>query len=102
MNTLLNIVFLIIFSIFLFYWFQNLIKKNKKYLYVPYKTEDSIPIEETEVIEPFSVGSQENISEDYNQQETNDLPQFVNSMNNVTERNILTNNSIIHNWDSYI
>lgn len=101
MNTLLNIVFLIIFSIFLFYWFQNLIKKNKKYLYVPYKSGQSIPVEETEVIEPFSVGSQENINED-NQQEINDLPQFVNSMNNVTEINILTNNSIIDNWDSYI
>ena len=91
MNTLLNIVFLIIFSIFLFYWFQNLIKKNKKYLYVPYKSGDSIPID-----------SQEIINEDYNQQETNDLPQFINSMNNVTERNILTNNSFIDNWNSYL
>lgn len=37
---MLNLFFLIIFSIFLFYWFQNIIKKKKKYLYVPYSSID--------------------------------------------------------------
>ena len=38
MNSILNLFYLIIFSIFLFYWFQNIIKKKERYLYVPYSS----------------------------------------------------------------
>ena len=92
MNTLLNIVFLIIFSIFLFYWFQNLIKKNKKFLYVPYSEEIGRP--EEEIVESQN---EEEIEENID-----DLIQIVNTNESVTEENIIQRNSIFENWDIYI
>ena len=95
MNTLLNLVFLTIFSVFLFYWFQNLIKKNKKFLYVPYSSEIGRPEEESE--------SEEIESEEIESEEiVNDLIQIVNTNESVTEENIIQRNSIFENWDIYI
>ena len=59
MNKLLNLFFLIVFSIFLFYWFQNIIKKKKKYLYIPYSSILDIRnevVEDEEVVEQVQKG----------------------------------------------
>jgi hypothetical protein len=94
MNTLLNLVFLTIFSVFLFYWFQNLIKKNKNFLYVPYSSEIGRPEEsESEEIESEEIESEEIV---------NDLIQIVNTNESVTEENIIQRNGIFENWDIYI
>ena len=73
MNKLLNLFFLIVFSIFLFYWFQNIIKKKKKYLYIPYS---SILDIRNEVVEDEEVV--ENIEP------------------------IIYRNNIFENWDNYL
>jgi hypothetical protein len=99
MNTLLNLVFLTIFSVFLFYWFQNLIKKNKNFLYVPYSSEIGRPEEiESEEIESEEIESEEIESEEI----VNDLIQIVNTNESVTEENIIQRNGIFENWDIYI
>ena len=51
MNSILNLFFLIIFSVFLFYWFQNIIKKKERYLYVPYSSVLDIKPSEIEEIQ---------------------------------------------------
>ena len=88
MNKLLNLFFLMIFSVFLFYWFQNIIKKKKKYMYVPFSSELNIP---------------ENIEEENTEENTeenivilNNTPQSIN-IGNIIERN-----SIFENWDNYL
>ena len=88
MNKLLNLFFLMIFSVFLFYWFQNIIKKKKKYMYVPFSSELNIPEK-----------SEENIEEDENELNNvilNNTPQSIN-IGNIIERN-----SIFENWDNYL
>ncbi len=93
MDTLLNILFLILFSVFLFYWFQNQIKKNKKFLYVPYSGEIGRP-EESEETQDEEETEPENI--------IGDLIQIVNTNEFVTEENIIQRNSIFENWDNYL
>ena len=93
MNKLLNLFFLMIFSVFLFYWFQNIIKKKKKYMYVPFSSELNIPENTEENIE------EENIEEENTEGNTvilNNTPQYIN-IGNIIERN-----SIFENWDNYL
>ncbi|MBH10058.1 MAG: hypothetical protein CMG74_06875 [Candidatus Marinimicrobia bacterium] len=79
MNKLLNLFFLIVFSIFLFYWFQNIIKKKKKYLYIPYS---SILDIRNEVVEDEEVVEDQEVVENIEP--------------------IIYRNNIFENWDNYL
>ena len=84
MNKLLNLFFVMIFSVFLFYWFQNIIKKKKKYLYVPYSSELNI---------------QENTEEENTEENIiilNNTPQSIN-IGSIIERN-----NQFENFDNYL
>ena len=84
MNKLLNLFFVMIFSVFLFYWFQNIIKKKKKYLYVPYSSELNI---------------QENTEEENTEENIvilNNTPRSIN-IGSIIERN-----NQFENFDNYL
>tara|TARA_B100001115_G_scaffold185045_2_gene191004 strand:+ start:115 stop:399 length:285 start_codon:yes stop_codon:yes gene_type:complete len=94
MNKLLNLFFVMIFSVFLFYWFQNIIKKKKKYLYVPYSSELNIQ-ENTE----------EENTEEENTEEENTEENIVilnNTPRSINIGSIIERNNQFENFDNYL
>ena len=110
MNTILNLSFLIIFYIFLFYWFQNIIKKNKKYLYVPYSSKLHIPDnEQTDQQTNQQTDEQKDQQKDQQtdqqtEQQTDEanLIQHYNIPEAIIGENFIERNSIFENWENYL
>ena len=90
MNSILNLFFLIIFSVFLFYWFQNIIKKKERYLYVPYSSVLDIKPSEIEEI-------QEDILEVNNLLKVNENLELETSSPLMFKKNIFE-----PEWDNYL
>ena len=87
MNSILNLFFLIIFSVILFYWFQNIIKKKERYLYVPY----NLNIKQPEIED-----IQDNIPEINNILQVNENLELESHSLNI-KRNIFE-----PEWDNYL
>jgi len=90
MNSILNLFFLIIFSVFLFYWFQNIIKKKERYLYVPYSSVLDIKPSEIEEI-------QEDIPEVNNLLKVNENLELETTPPLMFKKNIFE-----PEWDNYL
>ena len=95
MNSILNLFFLIIFSVFLFYWFQNIIKKKERYLYVPYSSVSDIP--DSDELEQEDTEEISDVPD-----EINDLLQVNENLESVFSENIIQRNSIFENWENYL